>query len=74
MDSNKFAVLVFISLNIKKFHLQIYEAPENVLYCLSGLVLFVCKYAVVVIGHFSTPRVTFVNFVPSLFGLISEDC
>ena len=50
------------------------SAPENVLYCLSRLVLFFCKYAVVVIGHFSTPRVTFVNFVPSLFGLISEDC
>ena len=49
-------------------------APETVLYCLSRLVLFFCKYAVVVIGHFSTPRVTFVNFVPSLFGLISEDC
>ena len=49
-------------------------APENVLYCLSRLVLFVCKYAVVVIGHFSMPRVTFVNFVLSLFGLISEDC
>ena len=49
-------------------------APENVLYCLSRLVLFFCKYAVVVIGHFSTPRVIFVNFVPSLFGLISEDC
>ena len=49
-------------------------APENVLYCLSRLVLFVCKYAVVVIGHFSMPRVTFVNLVLSLFGLISEDC
>ena len=49
-------------------------APETVLYCLSRLVLFVCEYAVVVIGHFSMPRVTFVNFVLSLFGLISEDC
>ena len=49
-------------------------APENVLYCLSRLVLFVCKYAVVVIGLFSTPKVTFVNFVPSQFGLISENC